>query len=92
VSGASGNAGYRPRDRVSQIYKVETRCYNQPLDDWLRSAMRFALFSPALGTLREREREREREKRRRKMYYYAGDVKYKEREQMVSKRKREIKE
>lgn len=61
VRGASGNAGYRPRDRVSQIYKVEARCYNQPLDDWLRSAMRFALFSPALGTLRKRERDIEKE-------------------------------
>lgn len=56
--GSVGTQGTGPRDRVSRIYKVEARCYNQPLDDWLRSATCSAFFSPALGTSRKRARER----------------------------------
>lgn len=46
--------------------------------------MRFALFSPALGTLRERER---------RIYYYTGDARHNKREnkRSQSERKRGIK-
>lgn len=60
--GSVGTQGTGPRDRVSRIYKVEATCYNQPLDDWLRSATCSAFFSPALGTSRKKERGEKEEK------------------------------